>query len=99
MRVTRRCWTLESIFIFEPMPAAVARRLLTSSRRQLSALNKGTRVVTLTVGGNDLSVAGIAAACAPGPSPACQTAINTALSLLATPPGVLAGRLASVYDA
>ena len=66
---------------------------------QLSALNKGTRVVTLTVGGNDLSVASIAAACASGPSPACQTAINTALSLLATPPGVLAGRLASVYAA
>lgn len=66
---------------------------------QLSALNKGTRLVTLTVGGNDLSVSRIAAACTPGPSPACQTAINTALGLLATPPGVLAGRLGSVYAA
>lgn len=66
---------------------------------QLSPLNKGTKVVTLTVGANDLHVASIAAACTDGPSPACQAEINTAFALLATPPGVLASHLASVYAA
>lgn len=67
---------------------------------QASALNRGTRLVTLTVGGNDLNVAGVAAACAAGPSPGCQAAINSALALLAAPPGgtsVLGARLAATY--
>jgi lysophospholipase L1-like esterase len=65
---------------------------------QLSALNRGTRVVTLTVGGNDLGVGSIATACADGPTPACQSAIENAVDLLETP-GVLARRLADTYAA
>ena len=33
---------------------------------QLSALNRGTRLVTLTVGGNDLDVSGVARTCTTG---------------------------------
>jgi lysophospholipase L1-like esterase len=67
---------------------------------QLSALNRGTRLVTLTVGGNDLDVSGVATACTTGTPPACQTAINNALALLAVGPGgesVLGSRLTDLY--
>ena len=69
---------------------------------QLSALTSRTKLVTLTVGGNDLGFAAIATTCAPGPSVACQEAINGALALLApqpTGPSVLATRLATTYGA
>ncbi len=69
---------------------------------QLRALNRGTRFVTVTVGGNDLNVAGVAAACAGGPSPACQAAIVAARSLLEPGPGgpsILATRLTASYAA
>ena len=55
--------------------------------RQISALNRGTRLVTLTVGRNDLNVARVAAACTAGTPADCQAAIGYALQLLATPPG------------
>jgi lysophospholipase L1-like esterase len=76
---------------------------------QVLSLDRRVRLVTLTVGGNDLDVAGVAAACAPGPSAPgpsapgpsaeCQGAIDAALALLAPQPGgsVLAGRLATTY--
>jgi len=60
---------------------------------QLSALNRGTTLVTLTVGGNDLNVAGVAAACASADTVACGTAISAAGALLGS--GELAGRLAA----
>ncbi|HEU4546114.1 MAG TPA: SGNH/GDSL hydrolase family protein [Microlunatus sp.] len=69
---------------------------------QLSALTPRTQLVTLTVGGNDLGFATVATTCAPGPSVACQAAINGALALLApqaTGPSVLATRLAATYGA
>lgn len=69
---------------------------------QLPSLDRRTKLVTLTVGGNDLGVAQIAAACAAGPSPACQTAIDAALALLAPQdggPSVLSVRLATTYGA
>jgi lysophospholipase L1-like esterase len=50
---------------------------------QLSALNRGrTKLVTLTVGANNLDVSGVARTCLPGPSQACQDAIGLALALL-----------------
>jgi len=61
---------------------------------QLSALNRGTTLVTLTVGGNDLNVAGVAAACTLGDQTQCLTAIGDATARL---PG-LAGSLASTYS-
>ena len=54
--------------------------------RQLGSLNRGTRLVTLTVGGNDLHVADVAAACLAGPTPPCQAAIAQAVALLAPQP-------------
>ncbi len=50
---------------------------------QLPALPPGTSVVTVTVGGNDLNVSGVAAACATDPTAVvCQTAIATATATL-----------------
>ena len=70
---------------------------------QLASLKRGTKLVTLTVGGNDLHVADIAAACAAGPSPLCQAAIDQARALLAPAPpagaSVLGSRLVTTYAA
>ncbi|GAA1059420.1 SGNH/GDSL hydrolase family protein [Agromyces bracchium] len=50
---------------------------------QLSQVNRGTTLVTLTVGGNDLGVGEILAICAPDPeSFACATAVFEAEQLL-----------------
>jgi lysophospholipase L1-like esterase len=62
---------------------------------QVSALNKRIRLVTLTVGANDLDVAGVAATCSPGPSDACTKAINDAVRLLPQ----LSGSLLNLYGA
>ena len=51
-------------------------RLVEVLTEQLSALTPRTQLVTLTVGGNDLGFATVATTCAPGPSVACQAAIN-----------------------
>jgi len=48
---------------------------------QLSALNRGTRLVTLTVGGNDLDVSGLATLCIATPAD-CAAAIRERLLLL-----------------
>jgi lysophospholipase L1-like esterase len=64
---------------------------------QLSALNRGTRLVTVTVGAADLGLSRVLAACSPGPSDACQDAIDDAVALLVVPPGVLLGRLTNLY--
>ena len=63
---------------------------------QLSALNRGTTLVTLTVGGNDLNVAGVAAACASQNLPQCEGAIATAGTLLPAMAASLAGTIARV---
>jgi len=63
---------------------------------QLSSLNRGTTLVTLTVGGNDLNVAGVAAVCASADPVACGNAISTAGALLYS--GELAARLATTYS-
>ncbi len=68
---------------------------------QLSQLNRGTTVVTLTVGANDLGLDQIYAACAAaaagGPTMPCAVAINTALGAapgLPAPLGSLIGDIA-----
>ncbi len=69
---------------------------------QVPLLPHRARLVTLTVGGNDLGFATVATTCAPGPSVACQTAIASALTLLAPQaggPSVLSTRLATTYGA
>ena len=71
------------------------------AKDQLSALTHGTRLVTLTAGAADLGLSEVLAACTAVPPPKqCQTAINSALALLAVPPAgesVLGGRLTDLY--
>ena len=67
----------------------------TVTTTQLSSLNRGTTLVTLTVGGNDLNVAGVAAACASADPVACGNAISTAGALIYS--GELTARLADTY--
>lgn len=64
-------------------------------RKQLIALDDRTDLVTVSVGGNDLGVAAIAADCAAGKAASCRSQLTSALSLL----NVLPERLATVYDA
>jgi lysophospholipase L1-like esterase len=67
---------------------------------QLSALDRDTRLVTLTVGGNDLGVSTVATTCTTRPQAECEAAINNAIALLVVPPGgegVLGGRLTDLY--
>lgn len=64
-------------------------------RKQLIALDDRTDLVTVSIGGNDLGVAAIAADCAAGKAASCRSQLTSALSLL----NVLPERLATVYDA
>ncbi|MFB9747494.1 SGNH/GDSL hydrolase family protein [Leifsonia shinshuensis] len=64
-------------------------------KHQLIALDDRTDLVTLSIGGNDLGVAAIAAECSAGKAVACRNGVSSALSLL----NVLPERLASVYAA
>ncbi|MFF1572352.1 SGNH/GDSL hydrolase family protein [Leifsonia sp. NPDC058292] len=64
-------------------------------KRQLPPLDEKTDLVTVSVGGNDLGVATIAADCAAGKSVPCRNELSSALSLL----NVLPDRLDSVYTA
>ncbi|HVL61770.1 MAG TPA: SGNH/GDSL hydrolase family protein [Microbacterium sp.] len=54
---------------------------------QLSQVNRGTTLVTLTVGANDLDLDTVYAACAGGPSLPCYAAIQAAVALA---PGIVA---------
>lgn len=62
---------------------------------QMSALNRGTTLVTLTVGGNDLNVAGVAETCATRDAATCGAAISQAGMLIYS--GELRLRLAATY--
>jgi hypothetical protein len=67
---------------------------------QLSALNRGTRLVTLTVGATELNVSAVATACLPGPSDACDMEIARVQRLLGVCPGgtsELDGPLTDLY--
>jgi lysophospholipase L1-like esterase len=67
---------------------------------QLSALNPGTRLVTLTVGGNDLGVSLVASACTtPGMEAKCLAAIQEARDGLPTLGSDLVDLYADVADA
>ncbi|MEY9854296.1 lysophospholipase L1-like esterase [Leifsonia sp. EB41] len=64
-------------------------------KHQLIALDDRTNLVTVSIGGNDLGVAAIAAECSSGKAVACRNGVSSALSLL----NVLPERLAAVYGA
>jgi lysophospholipase L1-like esterase len=66
----------------------------------LSALNRGTRLVTLTVGAANLDVSGVAAACTTGTLEECQMKIAAARALLPAElggPSVLGDLLTSLF--
>ncbi|HEY5224749.1 MAG TPA: SGNH/GDSL hydrolase family protein [Microbacteriaceae bacterium] len=63
-------------------------------RDQLDALSAQDDLVTLTIGGNDLDVAGLAEACANGVTRSCQAKFQNSLTLL----NVLPDRLAATYS-
>jgi lysophospholipase L1-like esterase len=63
--------------------------------RQLRALHDTTKLVTLSVGGNDLNVASLAGLCTAQTGPACTAALKQSLSLLKTLPD----RLSDTYRA
>jgi lysophospholipase L1-like esterase len=64
-------------------------------KRQLLPLDANTDLVTVSVGGNDLGVATIAADCSAGKSVPCRNELSAGLSLL----NVLPERLDAVYTA
>lgn len=65
---------------------------------QLSQLNRGTTLVTLTVGANDLGVGAVYAVCAPDPTtPACASAIGSVQQTLLS--GVIAQNLTGLLAA
>jgi lysophospholipase L1-like esterase len=67
---------------------------------QVPALRHGVKLVTITVGANDLDLTGLAAACAPDPSSvACQTAILTREQALPALAGRIAATVATVAAA
>jgi lysophospholipase L1-like esterase len=63
--------------------------------RQLSALNRGTDLVTITAGAADLNLSTVLTACTAGTREQCTAAIDNAEDLLPT----LAGNLVSLYAA
>ena len=63
--------------------------------RQLDALTPTTRLVTLSVGGNDLNVGTVAEDCAGASTANCGSAFTTAISLMRTLPAALR----STYEA
>jgi lysophospholipase L1-like esterase len=64
-------------------------------KHQLIALDDRTKLVTVSVGGNDLGVAALAAECSAGKAVACRDGVSAGLSLL----NVLPQRLVAVYGA
>ena len=65
---------------------------------QLSQVNRGTTLVTITVGANDLGVGAIAAACTLNPySPECYQAVDAAEGILAS--GAIGTGIASLVAA
>ncbi|TAM70668.1 MAG: SGNH/GDSL hydrolase family protein [Microbacteriaceae bacterium] len=63
-------------------------------RDQLEALSAKDDLVTLTIGGNDLDVAGLADACTKGVTRSCEAEFRNSLTLL----NVLPDRLAATYS-
>ena len=63
--------------------------------QQLWALNGDVNLVSVSVGGNDLGVAALATACAPGPTPDCKADFTAAVDTI----GKLTDKLSATYQA
>jgi lysophospholipase L1-like esterase len=76
-------------------PACSGQTIADVAEFQLSQLNRGTTLVTLTVGANDLGVGAVYAVCAPDPSSlACATAVHSVQQTLDS--GVIGQNLAEL---
>ncbi len=64
-------------------------------KKQLWALDTDVDLVTVSIGGNDLGVAALASACAPGPTAACKNDFTAAIDTI----GRLTDRLSATYQA
>lgn len=65
---------------------------------QLDQLNRGTTLVTITAGANDLGLGQVYAACAPDPtSSACAAAVDAALTVIPTIGPEMSGLIAAVH--
>jgi lysophospholipase L1-like esterase len=63
---------------------------------QISALNSGTTLVSITIGGNDVGFSSVMQTCVLGSDSACLNAVNTATAQARS---ILPGRLANTYSA
>ena len=68
-------------------------------QNQLDALNDSIDLITLTIGGNDLSVSALPSACADGETPTCKAAVATSVALLKTLPAKLTKTYAKIAQA
>ncbi|MBS2531790.1 SGNH/GDSL hydrolase family protein [Catenulispora sp. NF23] len=67
---------------------------------QISALNSGTNLVSITIGGNDVGFSSVMETCVLDSDSACLSAINTATSQAdSVLPGKLANTFAAIADA
>ena len=65
---------------------------------QLDQVNRGTTLVTITAGANDLGIGQVYAACAPDPTSAgCAQAVSTALTAVPTIGPKMSGLIAAVH--
>jgi len=63
---------------------------------QISALNSGTTLVSITIGGNDVGFSSVMQTCVLGSDSACLNAVNAATAQARS---ILPGRLANTYSA
>lgn len=66
---------------------------------QLDALDPQVDLVTITIGGNDLSVSALPSACARGETPTCRAAVTTSVNLLNSLPHKLAKTYKAIAQA
>jgi lysophospholipase L1-like esterase len=80
------------------LPACSGATIDQVSAQQLGQVNRGTTLVTITAGANDLNIGGVYAACAPDEtSVACQQAVAAALAAIPTVGPKMAGLIGAVH--
>ena len=80
------------------LPACSGAKIDQVSAQQLTQVNQGTTLVTITAGANDLNIGGVYAACAPDEtSVACQQATAAAVAAIPTVGPKMAGLIGGVH--
>jgi len=81
------------------LPACSGATIDQVSAQQLSQVNQGTTLVTITAGANDLNIGGVYAACAPDEtSVGCQQATAAAIAAIPTVGPKMAGLIGGVHE-